>query len=228
MQHILTKYNQSETRLLSSSRNQPWVCLITSECFKKPITTHTHRYIRFRCSLALVWIQSLHHYPSTVLSLPGSSCHNHCCVYIWVIITYLDYIMFRKIKVHTTIPDSKRWMIACEWGLQANLLPRSVNDQSGIVAWTVVYPCICFHVGLYQTLNLHVKDAPFCTTFIKILKSINHKNLEIFPQNDTKQSRKNTCFVRGVLLTISAPSKGQACYVQKHKNRKRRAQGART
>ena len=44
------------------------------------------------------------------------------------------------------------------------------------------------------------------------------------PQNNHE---KNTCFVRGVLLTISAPSKGQACNAQKHKNRKRRAQGAR-
>ena len=33
---------------------------------------------------------------------------------------------------------------------------------------------------------------------------------------------QNTCFVRGVLLTRSARSKGRAYYAHKHENRKRR------
>ena len=61
----------------------------------------------------------------------------------------------------------------------------------------------------------------FCITFIKI-PVFNNKNWETFPRNDTKQWRKTTCFVRGVLLTRSVRSEGRAYYAHKHENRKRR------
>ena len=51
-----------------------------------------------------------------------------------------------------------------------------------------------FYVYVRSTIYLSIKNP----------HSINHKNREIFPANDTKQSRRNTCFVRGVLLPRSA------------------------
>ena len=78
------------------------------------------------------------------------------------------------------------------------------------------------HIVDEQAIGLHLLRK-----FHKNPLSINHKNQEILPQSATKHHEKSTCFVRGVLLTISAPSKGQACNAPKHKNRKRRAHGAR-